>query len=196
MSFQGSEISVDEKCPSKGWKSASELMSNTSADHYPHTKFRHHSPYRTLDICLFLLLANRNKYAKELFDRRIWWWQTTWVTLVRCLPLPSYQVLWKSVIAFYLRFIFLLSRSDIHLYIVTYIQTAWQMKYNCRPTKRGYPSRLQSCILTSWSACLLQQFVLLPFIISLEGLLSLDVGAVKHGEIENMSIQGHELHLL
>ena len=112
-------------------------------------------------------------------------WQTTWVFHL-CLPLPSYQVLWKSVIAFYLRFIFLLSRSDIHLYIVTYIQTAWQMKYNCRPTKRGYPSRLQSCILTSWSACLLQQFVLLPFIISLEGLLSLDVGAVKHGEIENI----------
>ena len=30
----------------------------------------------------FLLLANQNRYANEVLDMRIWWWQTTWVVLV------------------------------------------------------------------------------------------------------------------
>ena len=39
-------------------------MDSTCAHHYPHTKFHQCSPYRTLDIWLFLLLANQNRYAK------------------------------------------------------------------------------------------------------------------------------------
>ena len=30
-------------------------VGSTSAPHYPHTKFRQYSPYRTLDICIFVI---------------------------------------------------------------------------------------------------------------------------------------------
>ena len=42
-------------------------MDNTVVHCYPHTRFCHCSPYSPLDICLFLLLANQNKYANEIF---------------------------------------------------------------------------------------------------------------------------------
>ena len=48
----------------------------TCAHHYPHTKFRHCSLYKTLDICLFLL-ASQNRYANEILNTHICWWQTT-----------------------------------------------------------------------------------------------------------------------
>ena len=57
-------------------------MGSTCAHHYPHAKFHLCSPYRTLDIWFFLLLANHNRYANEVLDMQIWWWQTTWVVLV------------------------------------------------------------------------------------------------------------------
>ena len=57
-------------------------MGSTCAHHYPHTKFHQCSPYRTLGIWLFLLLANQNRYANEVLDMRIRWQQTTWVVLV------------------------------------------------------------------------------------------------------------------
>ena len=46
----------------------------------------------------FLLLANQNRYANEVLNMPIRWRQTTWVVLVP--PLLTYQVWWKSVIAF------------------------------------------------------------------------------------------------
>ena len=76
-------------------------MGSTSAHHYPHTKFHQCSPYRTLHIWLFLLLANQNRYANEVLNMRIWWRQTTWVVLVPP-TIPTYQVWRKSVIAFLL----------------------------------------------------------------------------------------------
>ena len=58
-------------------------MGSTCAHHYPHTKFHQCSPYRTLDIWFFFgLLTNQNRYANEVLNMRIWWWQTTWVVLV------------------------------------------------------------------------------------------------------------------
>ena len=57
-------------------------MGSTCAHHYPHTKFHQCSPYRTLDIWLFLLLANQNRYANEVFNMCIWWQQITWLVLV------------------------------------------------------------------------------------------------------------------
>ena len=40
------------------------------------------NPYRTLDIWLFLLLANQNRYANEVLNMHIRCWQTTWVVLM------------------------------------------------------------------------------------------------------------------
>ena len=57
-------------------------MGSTCAHNYPHTKFHQCSPYRTLDIGLFLLLANQNRYANEVLNMRIRWRQITWVVLV------------------------------------------------------------------------------------------------------------------
>ena len=56
-------------------------MGSTCAHHYPHTKFHQCSPYRTLDIWLFLLLPNQNRYANEVLNMRIRWRQTMWVIL-------------------------------------------------------------------------------------------------------------------
>ena len=77
--------------PNKFGKVAS--LCSTCANHYPHTKF-HQCIVNTelLMFAFFLLLANQNKYANELFNMRIRWWQTTWVTLVPTtthIPLPS-----------------------------------------------------------------------------------------------------------
>ena len=57
-------------------------MSSTCAHCYLHTKFHQCSLYRTLDIWLFLLLANQNRYANEALNMCIQWRQTTWVVLV------------------------------------------------------------------------------------------------------------------
>ena len=35
-----------------------------------------------MHIWFFLLLANQNRYANEVLNMHIWWWQTTWVVLV------------------------------------------------------------------------------------------------------------------
>ena len=36
-------------------------MSSTCAHHYPHTKFHQYSPYRTLDICLFVFFISQSE---------------------------------------------------------------------------------------------------------------------------------------
>ena len=46
-------------------------MGSTCAHHYPHTKFHQCSPYRTLGIWLFLLLANQNRYANKVLNMHI-----------------------------------------------------------------------------------------------------------------------------
>ena len=59
----------------------------------------------------FLLLANQNKYANELFNMRIRWRQTTWVTLVptttnipsfmkisHCVLVKVYLFCWRATI--------------------------------------------------------------------------------------------------
>ena len=46
-------------------------MGNICAYYYQHTEFCHCSPYRTLDICIFLSLANQNKYANKVLNIRI-----------------------------------------------------------------------------------------------------------------------------
>ena len=56
-------------------------MGSTCSHHCPHIKSHQCSPYRTLDIWFFLL-ANQNRYANEVLNMWIWWWQTTWVVLV------------------------------------------------------------------------------------------------------------------
>ena len=58
-------------------------MGSTCAHHYPHTKFHHipsfinvaHTEFWVFD---FLLLANQNRYANEVLNVHIQWWQTTW----------------------------------------------------------------------------------------------------------------------
>ena len=47
-----------------------------------HTKFRHCSPYITLNICHFLWLVNQNRYANEVLNMQIQWRQNLWVILV------------------------------------------------------------------------------------------------------------------
>ena len=112
-------------------------MGSICAHHYPHTKFHQCSPYRTLDIWLFVL-ANQNRYANEVLNMRIRWLQTTWVVLVR--PTTHIQSLTKishCVLFRERRFTFWCWRET---YISTYIQTAWQMKtkwsfqHSWRPT--------------------------------------------------------------
>ena len=60
-------------------------MDNTGVHCSPPTKFCHCSPYSPLDICLFLLLANQNKYANEMFIMHIQWWQKQWVLSIHVL---------------------------------------------------------------------------------------------------------------
>ena len=48
----------------------------------------------------FVLLTNQNKYANEVLNMRIRWRQTTWIVISLYPPLPTYRILWKSVIAF------------------------------------------------------------------------------------------------
>ena len=57
-------------------------VGSTCAHHYPHTKFHHCGTYRALDSCFFLSSANQNRYANEVLNMCIWWWQTMWVVLV------------------------------------------------------------------------------------------------------------------
>ena len=88
------------------------------------TKFHHCSPYRTLDICLFLLLANQKGYATEVLNMRIRWRQTTWIVLVHHYPHTKFYE--KSVIAFILRltfFVEMLTRNLHRPYIHPYIHT-------------------------------------------------------------------------
>ena len=96
-------------------------MVSTCAHHYPHTKFCHCTSYRTLDICLFCISQSE----------QIWKWGIKYVhsvtTVHVCntcapLPLPTYQVLPKSVIVFSLekqRYLFCWQATYIHPHIHT-----------------------------------------------------------------------------
>ena len=65
-------------------------VGNTCAQHFHYTKFRHCSPCRTLDSCLFLL-ANQNRYANQVLNMHILWLQTKWVVLVSTIThIPSF----------------------------------------------------------------------------------------------------------
>ena len=115
-------------------------MSSTCAHHYQHTKFHQYSPYRTLDIWLFLLLANQTRYANEVLNMHIRWWQTMWVVIVLVPPtthIPSLTKIGHCILIRKWRFnLLMLTRSYIstcYTYIITSIQTAWQMK-TCGPS--------------------------------------------------------------
>ena len=91
----------------------------------------------------FWLLANQNRYANEVLNMRIQWGQTTWVVP----PLPTYQIWWKSVIAFSIEseglpFDVDEKPTSLHTSVHMSIQTALQMKtkwffqHGWRPTKK------------------------------------------------------------
>ena len=130
-------------------------MGSTCAHHYPHTKFHQCSPYRTLDIWTFLLLANQNRYANEVSNMRIRWRQTMWVVLVPpTTHIPSLTKIGHCVLIRERRFAFWSWRwSDMSTYISTSIQTAGQMKtkwsfqQSWRPTKREFIGDSLKCNL-------------------------------------------------
>ena len=92
------DISQSEQICKWGIKYAHLVMTDhtgsTSVHHYPHTKFCHCSPYKTLDtVFTFLLLANQNRYANEVLNMCIWWWQTTLVVLLPTTThIPSFVI--------------------------------------------------------------------------------------------------------
>ena len=96
-------------------------MGSTCAHHYPHTKFHQCSPYRTLDMT-FLLLANQNRYANEVFNMRIRWWHTTWVVIVPpTTHIPSLTKIGHCVLIREWRFTFWCWRhlTSVHSYVHT-----------------------------------------------------------------------------
>ena len=103
-----------------------DLMGSTCVHHYLHTKFHRCSPYRTLDIKTFLLLANQNRYANEVLNMCIRWWQTTWVVLVPTTThIPSLTKIGHCVLIWKWRFTFWCWRdlTCMHPSISPYIHT-------------------------------------------------------------------------
>ena len=59
-----------------------EHMDNTWVLYYPPTKFATVA-HTVLWIFAFLLSANQNKYANEIFIMHLQWWQTQWALLAK-----------------------------------------------------------------------------------------------------------------
>ena len=112
--------------------------------HYPHSKLRYFSPYRTLDICLFVI----SQSEQIMWIGCIRWWQTICVVLMPAtIHIQSFKkighcVLVREGLPFWLT-------NNLH----TPIQRAWQRKFKWSFQDRGQPKILVSCIFTKkWLA--------------------------------------------
>ena len=119
-------------------------VGSTCAHSYPHTKFRHCSPYRTLDICLFLLLANQNRYANEVLNMRIRWQQSTGIVVVSTTThLPSFTKIGHCVHTKVDLFVVMLT-SNLHPSIPT---SGLNLLSHPQDTRTGQASRLFEMII-------------------------------------------------
>ena len=83
------------------------------------------SPYRTLDICPFLLIANQNRYVNEVLNMRIWWQHRTWVVLVSTTThVPSFVTVAHKELWIFVFFV--ISQSDRYANEVLNMHIWWQ----------------------------------------------------------------------
>ena len=122
-------------------------MGSTCAHHYPHTKFHHCSPYITLDIWFFVISQSEQickwgmKYAHSV--------TTDHMGSTCAPPLPTYQVWWKSVIAFSLEsegLPFDVDKKPTSLHTSVHqtalqMKTKWSFQLRWRPAKRAKACR-------------------------------------------------------
>ena len=114
------------------WRQTTWLVLVTNNTHIPSSINVTHTELWIFDIYVI-------SQSEQIWKWSIW--QTTWVVLVP--PLPTYQVLQKSVIVFSLekrRFTFAVDEilhTSIHTYIQTVLQmkTKWSFQHSWWPTK-------------------------------------------------------------
>ena len=111
-------------------------MGGTCAHHYPHIKFCHCSPCRTQSgNWPFELLANQNRYVKEVLNICIRWGQIQWEILVPTtthILVPSFMKISHCVFFFFFFFrsegLLLWLRTNWHTSMCSYKQITWQQK--------------------------------------------------------------------
>ena len=143
-------------------------VGSTSAHHLPHTKFRHCSPYGTLDICLSCscYLANQNRYANEVLNMHTGWRQITWVVFVSTtIHIPSFMKIGHCLHAE----VYVLLRSNLH----TYIQTTWQRKSKWSFQQSWQPTKNNNS-KTIIENCLCSTNYTISCIFTKEGITSID----------------------